>query len=278
MGAYKTRTQYTVILKIERLTGSGTGTNFRLLYSDSSNLDLSLPANSDGVQTIVAVTSSSKTLSSFYKRTTSTDKKLKIYCNESGIIEGNITADDYEPFYGTDFIIDVGNTDNNVYGGEFNLKTGIFKPYKYYAEYDGETLVGEWVCNKAEYASGTTPPDGAAVIDLGAFGDDIPLGNILPIFTQKPVKLNVTRATNVTVKYETDTNALIQSLLSRVATLEASYTSLDARVTALENPEAQTTALNPGNSTHVIDRPEINTLDTEISTPDVEPTEPTENM
>lgn len=279
VNAYKANTRYTAIFTMKRSDSSGRTTGLRILYTPSGFTNFEYFVSPyDSKQTVVTVSDSAKTVSYFAKTGLSGSNTVTIYANESGIFEGVKTATDFVPFDGFCSVINTGDADNPCYGGEFDLAAGWFKPYKIYPEYDGETLVGEWLCNKAEYAANTTPPDGSVVVDLGAYGTTIEFDPVLPLEIHKPVTVHVDRATNAEITYETDTNKLLQNLLERVEDLEDDYDALDARVTALENPSAQTTALNPGNSTLEIDRTEINTLDPTISTPDVEPTEPTENM
>ena len=51
-----------------------------------------------------------------------------------------------------------------VYGGTVDFKTGkVTVEWEYIASYDGETLPGEWISDRDEYASGTTPTTGAEV-------------------------------------------------------------------------------------------------------------------
>ena len=51
-----------------------------------------------------------------------------------------------------------------VYGGTVDFKTGkVAVEWGYIASYNGETLPGEWISDRDEYASGTTPTTGAEV-------------------------------------------------------------------------------------------------------------------
>lgn len=279
LAAYKANTRYTAIFTMKRSDTSGRTSSVRFNYTPSgfTNFEqFTVPYNSK--QTVVTTSDSNKTVN-YVGRVLGSGSQttLTIYCNESGIFEGVKTESDYVPFDGFCSVINC-DVDGDCYGGEFDLVAGIFKPYKYYAEYDGEQLVGEWLCNKAEYAEGTTPPSGSAVIDLGAYGEELEFAPPFPSEIHRPVSITVDRVTDFEIEYEINTNILIQNLLERVEDLEDEYDALDARVTALENPPAQTTELNPGNSTLDIGRPEINTLDPAISTPDVEPTEPTDTI
>lgn len=76
------------------------------------------------------------------------------------IVSENSAYDTYEPYTATTHTTDLGIT---VYGGTVDLVSGVLNAYPYYASYNGETLNGEWVCDRAVYAQGTTPPIGSQV-------------------------------------------------------------------------------------------------------------------
>ena len=65
--------------------------------------------------------------------------------------------------------------DETVYGGTVDLVSGVLNKKPYYASYNGETLTGEWISDRDEYAAGTTPTIGAQVVNIGADGTDIQL-------------------------------------------------------------------------------------------------------
>ena len=50
-----------------------------------------------------------------------------------------------------------------VYGGTVDVVSGVLNAYPYYASYNGETLNGKWICDRAVYSQGTTPPIGSQV-------------------------------------------------------------------------------------------------------------------
>ena len=78
------------------------------------------------------------------------------------LLETGSTATAYEPYTGTTATIPFGQT---VYGGNLDVRTGVLTVTKgYIAEYDGETLPSDWICDRAVYASGTTPPTGSQVV------------------------------------------------------------------------------------------------------------------
>jgi hypothetical protein len=71
------------------------------------------------------------------------------------------TDHDYHAYVGTTHTTDLGQT---VYGGTVDVVSGTLKAYPYYASYNGETLDGEWICDRAVYSQGTTPPIGSQVV------------------------------------------------------------------------------------------------------------------
>lgn len=70
------------------------------------------------------------------------------------------TDHDYHAYTATTHTTSLGRT---VYGGTVDVVRGTLKAYPYYASYNGETLDGEWVCDRAVYAQGATPPIGSQV-------------------------------------------------------------------------------------------------------------------
>lgn len=67
----------------------------------------------------------------------------------------------------------------SIYQGYIDWKRGVVVgTWGYIASYNGETLTGEWLCNKAPYEVGTTPPTGSQVAYELATPIEIPLGGI----------------------------------------------------------------------------------------------------
>jgi len=77
-------------------------------------------------------------------------------------IEEASTPTTYVPYHKTtDLSESLGQT---VYGGLLDVRSGIFtKIWGYIASYAGETLPSEWISDRDEYVSGTTPTTGAEV-------------------------------------------------------------------------------------------------------------------
>lgn len=75
----------------------------------------------------------------------------------------------------------------SIYQGSIDWKRGVaVGTWGYIASYNGETLTGEWLCNKAPYEVGTTPPTGSQVAYELATPIEIPLGGI-QLLTQQGV-------------------------------------------------------------------------------------------
>lgn len=90
----------------------------------------------------------------------------------ASILELGSTATPYEPYNGVAVTINLGQT---VYGGTLNPLTGVLTAYPYYASYNGETLTGRWISDRDVYAVGTTPTNGAQVVDMSGTGTEIQL-------------------------------------------------------------------------------------------------------
>lgn len=82
-------------------------------------------------------------------------------------IELGNTATAYEPYNGTTTPVNLGRT---VYGGTLDVVSGELTAYPFYPSYNGETLNGRWVCDRAVYAEGTTPPTGSQVALISGTG------------------------------------------------------------------------------------------------------------
>ena len=76
-------------------------------------------------------------------------------------VERGSMATAYEAYSGTTLTASLGGT---VYGGTVDFVSGVLtQTWGYIAEYDGETLPGEWMSSMDEYSAGGTPTTGAAV-------------------------------------------------------------------------------------------------------------------
>ena len=57
-----------------------------------------------------------------------------------------------------------------VYGGTLDWQKGTLTVRPYYSSYNGEALMGRWISSMDVYADGTTPTNGAQVVDLDGAG------------------------------------------------------------------------------------------------------------
>jgi len=94
------------------------------------------------------------------------------------------TSADYEPYQGTSYPISLGQT---VYGGVLDVMSGKLKSYPFYSSYNGETISGEWICDRAVYSEGTTPPIGSQVVDMSGNGTE---------YNLEPTEVNTLLGTN----------------------------------------------------------------------------------
>ena len=80
--------------------------------------------------------------------------KIGVYAPEAALKE-------YQPYNGQDLSLTLPRT---IYGGQIDPATGQGQEtWGYIASYAGETLPGEWISDRDEYAAGATPTVGAQV-------------------------------------------------------------------------------------------------------------------
>ena len=82
-------------------------------------------------------------------------------------VEVGNTATTFEPYNGQTTTVNLGRT---VYGGTLDVVSGVLTAYPFYPSYNGETLDGRWICDRAVYAEGTTPPTGSQVALISGTG------------------------------------------------------------------------------------------------------------
>ena len=114
----------------------------------------------------------------------------------------------YVPYTGTTTPVNLGRT---VYGGTLDVVSGVLTVYPFYPSYNGETLNGRWVCDRAVYAEGTTPPTGSQVALMSGTGTTYAL---------TPTQINTLLGENnvwadagaVEVTYRRDINLALEQL------------------------------------------------------------------
>ena len=139
------------------------------------------------------------------------------------IVPGTTAPTAYAPYIGSTNTLTLPET---VYGGEVDAEGKGQETWGYMDSYAGETLPAEWICDRAAYAVGTTPPNGAQVAykldkskPFTATG-----GTVIPALSGTNTVL--TDADSVTVTGRADPIQTIAKLNDRIAALEAAATNI----------------------------------------------------
>lgn len=141
------------------------------------------------------------------------------------IVVSQDTPSAYTPYTGQTTTLTLPST---VYGGEVDAEGKGQETWGYMDSYAGETLPAEWICDRAAYAVGTTPPNGAQV----AYKQDKPKpftatgGAAIPALSGTNTVL--TDADSVTAAGRADPIQTVAKLSERIAALEAAATSITA--------------------------------------------------
>lgn len=130
----------------------------------------------------------------------------------------------YMPYVGQTTTLNLPST---VYGGEVNENGAGQETWIHIASYAGETLPAEWICDRAAYAVGTTPPNGAQV--AYKLKEPVPFtatgGAAIPALSG--VNTVLTDADSVTATGRADPIQTVAKLSDRIAALEAAATNID---------------------------------------------------
>lgn len=139
------------------------------------------------------------------------------------IVPGTTAPTAYIPYIGSTNTLTLPET---VYGGEVDAEGKGQETWGCIDSYAGETLPAEWICDRAAYAAGTTPPNGAQV----AYKLDKPKpftatgGAAIPALSGTNTVL--TDADSVTVTGRADPIQTVAKLSDRIAALEAAATNI----------------------------------------------------
>ena len=139
------------------------------------------------------------------------------------IVPGTTAPTTYTPYIGRTNTLTLPET---VYGGEVDAEGKGQETWGCIDSYAGETLPAEWICDRAAYAVGTTPPNGAQV----AYKLDKPKpftaagGAAIPALSGTNTVL--TDADSVTAAGRADPIQTIAKLNDRIAALEAAATNI----------------------------------------------------
>lgn len=116
---FKPNTQYTFVLTIA--CSSTSGRNIRIYYTDGTydNIPAVGSGNANVKKTFVMVTTAGKTVSFLAK--SNSGGYTTVYCDETGVFEGVLTADDFVPYNGKTYSIEFPSEAGTVYGGELTV-------------------------------------------------------------------------------------------------------------------------------------------------------------
>ena len=139
------------------------------------------------------------------------------------IVPGTTAPTAYTPYIGRTNTLTLPET---VYGGEVDAEGKGQETWGCIDSYAGETLPAKWICDRAAYAAGTMPPNGAQV----AYKLDKPKpftaagGAAIPALSGTNTVL--TDADSVTAAGRADPIQTIAKLSNRIAALEAAATNI----------------------------------------------------
>lgn len=129
---WKPNTRYSVLLSYY---SSGDNSCIRVNYTDGTGESFVVP-NSSGVKsTAILRTNQNKTVKDF-RLSWVVVNAVNCYYDECGIFEGDITADQFEPYNATTHTTDLGRT---VYGGLVDVVKGELTINRVFAQFDSST-------------------------------------------------------------------------------------------------------------------------------------------
>lgn len=123
---FKPNTQYTFIITAKRnpSDGNSQSTNLMFFYTDGTYTAIGFPTAPSAVakSTFAYTSAANRTIQSI--GTYWGSGRLYLYYNESGIFEGTLTADDFEPYTGDTYDIALPTSAGTVYGGTLDVTAG----------------------------------------------------------------------------------------------------------------------------------------------------------
>lgn len=140
-----------------------------------------------------------------------------------GIYAGTIAPTTYTPYIGSTNTLTLPST---VYGGEVDAAGKGQETWGCVDSYAGETLPAEWICDRAAYAVGTTPPSGAQVAYKLANPVPFTVTGGAPIKALPGTNTVLTDADSAAVTGRADPIQTITKLSDRIAALEAAATNI----------------------------------------------------
>lgn len=162
---FKENTQYTFIIMIAKL--SGVSTNLVVRYTDGTyNYIPALDGDVTTKHCQILVTPEGKTVREFSKSNNS--ESVQLYYNESGIFEGVLTTDDFEPYTGEQYDIEFPTEAGTVYGGTLDVTSGTLNVDMVIKVFDGTETMTNNSSGNARHVK----------YKLGAYGSVLPSSDI----------------------------------------------------------------------------------------------------
>lgn len=125
---YKENTQYTFILTVSRtVIPSTSNIVYRLFYTDGSYENIGLPDDREANTKYTLVRTSVQNKTVAYLGKVGTSGYISIYCNESGVFEGVLTAADFVPYVGKTIAVTWQTEAGTVYGGTLTYSGGKWR-------------------------------------------------------------------------------------------------------------------------------------------------------
>lgn len=121
-GIFKENTQYTFIFSLYKT--NSIGLNLKILYTDGTVTNFPALASAQTKEIITVTSVAGKTIKGIYGRYANANA-TRIFVDESGIFEGEITAAEYEAWKGQTFNIAFPTEAGTVYGGTLDVTNGI---------------------------------------------------------------------------------------------------------------------------------------------------------
>lgn len=144
---FKPNTRYTIVMMT-----SSSANNVTVRYTDGTNSYIN--------KSTFTVTQADKSVECIIGIWSTGTTVLKY--EDCGVFEGVLTADDFEPYNGHTYTIDL---DRTRYGGKLDVVSGVLTvTHGYIASYNGETLPSTWISDRDVYVEGTSPTTGAQVV------------------------------------------------------------------------------------------------------------------
>lgn len=153
----------------------------------------------------------------------------QIYPNVQFMLVAGTTAPTiYSPYIGSTATLTLPNT---VYGGEVDADGEGQETWGYIESYAGEAVPAGWICDRAVYATGTTPPTGAGVAYKLATPVPFAATGGTEIKALEGVNTLLTDGDSITATYTQSPALLLQSLQAQASTQAASTAALERAVT-----------------------------------------------